>query len=423
MEAALETINWTDIQNAEARFRHEVMAHIHAFSKAAPEASPIIHLGATSMFVLDNTELLQIREGLTLLTQKLESLLMEMSVLAREHKDLMMLGYTHLQPAQPTTLGKRIATWAQSLLWDLQKLRQINDTLPFRGIKGATGTQASLRDLMQGMDKQESFQRTLALERWIAEAFGFKEVLPLSGQVYERKIDVNVLQALSGIGVSAHKLTNDLRLLQSFGELEEPFRATQVGSSAMPYKRNPMQAERVSSLAKFLMVMPHNAEWVAATQWLERTLDDSANKRLSVAESFLSADAILDLLRLIFKDLVVYPAVIQRRLDESLPFILSETLLMQGVKKGGDRQALHEVIRGHAMTTIRRIKEEGAPNDFLEKLSEDPAFPLSKAECETFAGSNELAGFASEQTLVFLEEVLLPALKTATALPFANISV
>ena len=338
-----DQVNHIDYANAneyEKKFRHDVMAHVHAYGDAAPAARPIIHLGATSAFVGDNTDLIQIRDGFELIKIKLVNVIKGLHSFALTYKDHPTLGFTHFQPAQLTTIGKRATLWLQSVLLDLEDLEFRLQTLRFRGVKGTTGTAASFKELFDG-----DFSKVKELDRKLSEKFGFKKVFKVSGQTYDRKIDAQVLEVLSNIAQSAHKFTNDLRLLQNLKEIEEPFEKNQIGSSAMAYKRNPMRSERISSLAKFVISLATSPAMVAATQWFERTLDDSANKRLSIPQAFLATDALLIIWNNILDGLVVYPKMIEKHINEELPFMATEYIIMEGVKNGGDRQELHEIIR------------------------------------------------------------------------------
>jgi adenylosuccinate lyase len=370
LRAQIQVIDFAAAEAYERRFRHDVMAHIHALGDAAPAARPIIHLGATSCYVTDNTDLILIREALELIRDQLVAAIDALAGFAARWKDLPCLGYTHFQPAQLVTVGKRATLWCHDLILDLGEIERRLTELKFLGVKGTTGTQASFLALFDGDDAKVE-----ALDRMVATAFGFDETYPVSGQTYSRKVDSQVMAAVAGIAESAHRFGMDLRLLAHERELEEPFEAEQVGSSAMAYKRNPMRAERMCSLARFVLALPAAAGQTAATQWLERTLDDSAVRRLILPQAFLAADAVLNLYGNIVPGLVVHPAVIARHVAEQLPFMATENLLMAAVQSGGDRQALHERIRVHALAAAERLKEGAAENDLIDRLRRDPAFP------------------------------------------------
>ena len=390
----------------EKRLRHDVMAHIHHLGEQAPAARPFLHLGATSAYVTDNTDLLLIREGLGLLLGRVAAVLVALSKLARRYRALPCLAYTHFQPAQLTTVGKRVTLWMQDFLLDAEELLHRLDTVQFRGVKGTTGTQASFLELFDGDD-----EKVRALDARVARKLGFDRVFLVTGQTYTRKLDAQVLAALSGIAASAAKFATDLRLLQHEGELLEPFESDQVGSSAMAYKRNPMRAERITGLARFVIELEGNAWHTAAGQWLERTLDDSANRRLVLPEAFLATDAILVLATNVAAGIEVREAVIARHVAAQLPFLATERLLMLGVKAGGDRQRLHEVIRTHSLAVAQAVAEQGAPNDLLERLARDPAFKALKLDVR--GGQLDPAAYvgrAPRQVDEFLEHVLPPAL-------------
>ncbi|MBP7869900.1 MAG: adenylosuccinate lyase, partial [Candidatus Hydrogenedentes bacterium] len=390
----------------EKETRHDVMAHIHTYGDAAPEARAIIHLGATSCYVGDNTDLILMREGLNLILDKVAAVLSRLCRFALEYKDLAALGFTHYQPAQLVTVGKRACLWAQDLLLDgLQMERQLPD-LRCRGVKGATGTQASFMALFNGDE-----EKVLALDRLVAQKLGFDQAFTITGQTYTRKLDTQVLNALAGIGESAHKFGTDMRLLQNLKEVEEPFESTQVGSSAMPYKRNPMRSERICALSRFLITAPLHGAFTSAVQWFERTLDDSAIRRLSVPEAFLAADAILNLYLNVMEKPRVYPRVIEKRIWSELPFMASENILMACVQRGGDRQTLHETIRRHAQEAGRRVKEEGADNDLLERLAADPVIGMTREEMEKILDVRRFVGRAPAQVVQFIEEEVEPFLK------------
>ena len=401
LRAQVDTIDFAAAEAYERRFRHDVMAHVHALGDAAPLARPIIHLGATSCYVTDNTDLILIRESLRLIRDQLVAAIDALAGFADRWKDLPCLGYTHFQPAQLVTVGKRATLWCQELLLDLAEVDRRLAELRFLGVKGTTGTQASFLALFDGDDA-----KVQELDRRVAAAFGFERTYAVSGQTYSRKIDSQVLAALSGIAESAHRFGTDLRLLAHERELEEPFEAEQIGSSAMAYKRNPMRAERLCSLARFLMTLPAAASQTAATQWLERTLDDSAVRRLILPQGFLAADAVLNLYRNIVPGLVVHPAVIARHVAEQLPFMATENLLMAAVQAGGDRQALHERIRIHSLAAAERLKEGAGENDLIRRLREDPSFP--PLDFETVMDPSQFVGRSARQVDEFLRGEVEP---------------
>ena len=403
-----DEINFDVAAEREKEVRHDVMAHVYAYGIQCPEARPIIHLGATSCFVTDNADLILMRDSLRLLVSPLSAACRNLAAFARRHKDLPCLGRTHFQPAQLTTVGKRACLWLQDLLGDLQRIAALADDIPFRGAKGATGTQASFLSLFDG-DAEKVGQ----LEQKVAEKMGFARVVPVTGQTYPRKLDYTVLSALGGFAISAHSMAVDIRLLAGLKEMEEPFGKGQVGSSAMAYKRNPMRCERMTGLCRFIISNVQNAAFTAADQWLERTLDDSANRRLSLAQGFLAADSVVGLARNVTDGLVVYPEVMRRRIREEMPFIATERILMEAVKAGGDRQELHDRIRQHSMAAARRVKEEGADNDLLERLKRDEAFaPVAQrleSACSGLA-PEDFVGLAPLQVERFLDECVEPAL-------------
>ncbi len=391
----LTKIPWELVQKYEDRFHHDVVAHIYAYGDQCPLAKPILHLGATSAFVSDNADLIQIKEALNLLIKKLTRLLSSLASFAKKHAFTPCVGSTHLQSAQPTTVGKRSCLWLQDLLWDAQEFKRLFETLPFLGAKGATGTQASFLSLFDGQE-----QKVKRLDILLCKAFEFPGAVSIAGQTYPRKIDVRILHALSAFAAGAHKFATDLRLLSHDGELSENFGEEQVGSSAMPYKKNPILSERVCALSRFLMSLAQNPPQTLAVQWLERSLDDSANRRLCLAEGFLTADAIVSLLAEIVKHLKVYPEIAKRRLREATPLLAMEEILIQAVKKGGDRQELHE--------KLRRLSLKNAP---IESLAKDPSFRLSEREIRSCLDPKKLIGLAPEQTLTFLKEEVLPFCK------------
>ncbi|HUH12611.1 MAG TPA: adenylosuccinate lyase [Longimicrobiales bacterium] len=389
----------------ERRFRHDVMAHVHLFGEAAPEAKAYVHLGATSSFVTDNTELIQHAEALRLVARRLAATIRALAAFAREHRELPTLGFTHFQPAAPTTVGKRATLWIQDLLLDLEEIEHRIANMRFRGVRGATGTEASFLELFEG-----DHAKVVELNRRIAETMGFERLYGVTGQTYPRKADYAFLAALAGIGASVSKLANDLRLLQHLREVEEPFESEQIGSSAMPYKRNPMRAERMNALARHVIALSMDPAMTAAAQWLERTLDDSANRRIAIPEAYLATDAALLLAHNVASGLVVRPAVIRRRLEEELPFLAMEAVLMRAVKAGGDRQELHERIRRHAVAAANCMKDEGTPNDLAERVAGDAAFGISRADIDATLEPALHTGRAARQVDAFLAEEVEPAL-------------
>ena len=384
---------------------HDVMSHVYAYGVQCPKAKGIIHLGATSCYVGDNTDIIVMAEALKLVRKKLVNVIAELSKFADKYKDQPTLAFTHFQPAQPTTVGKRATLWTQEFLMDLEDLEYVLSTLKLLGSKGTTGTQASFLELFDG--DQETIDK---IDPMIAEKMGFENCYPVSGQTYSRKVDTRVLNILAGIAASAHKMSNDIRLLQHLKEVEEPFEKSQIGSSAMAYKRNPMRSERIASLSRYVMVDALNPAITSATQWFERTLDDSANKRLSVPEGFLAIDGILDLCLNVVDGLVVYPKVIEKRLRSELPFMATENIMMDAVKAGGDRQELHERIRELSMEAGRTVKVEGKDNNLLELIAADPAFNLTLEELEKTMEPSRYVGRAKEQTEVFLAKTVQPVL-------------
>jgi adenylosuccinate lyase len=403
MRAHLDDIDFAAVGVYERRFRHDVMAHVHAFGDAAPAARKYIHLGATSCFVTDNAELILMRRGLALLREKLLDVLAALEAFARTWKDVPALGYTHLQPAQLTTVGKRATLWMQDLLLDLEDLEHRVDRLPFRGVKGTTGTQASFLTLFDG-----DHARVRALDHMVTTRMGFASSIPVSGQTYSRKIDAQVLDVVAGIAATASKFSGDIRLLQAFGEIEEPFESQQIGSSAMAYKRNPMRSERIAALARFVLSLEPNANQTHAVQYFERTLDDSANRRLVIPESFLATDAILVLFQNIVRGLEVHPARIARRLNDELPFMATEELIVRFVRAGGDRQVAHELIRGHSIAAARAVKDGAPYNDMLERLAADAAFGIPLDDMRAVADPRRFVGRAPEQVTEFCDEVVAP---------------
>ena len=410
LEAHRDDINYDAAEAYEKKLRHDVMAHVHAYGDQCPKAKPIIHLGATSCYVGDNTDMIIVREGLKLVRSKLLTVMKNLRDFALEYKGMPALGYTHLQPAQLTTVGKRATLWLYELTLDLEDLDYVASSLKLLGSKGTTGTQASFLELFDG-DEEKIKQ----VEADIAAEMGFKECVPVSGQTYTRKFDTRVLNVLAGIASSAYKFANDMRLLQSFKEMEEPFEKNQIGSSAMPYKRNPMRCERICALARYVISDTINPEITSSTQWFERTLDDSANKRISMAEGFLGVDSILNIFINVTKGLVVYPKMVERRIMNELPFIASENILMDAVKKGGDRQELHELIREHSIAAGKRVKEEGLDNDLIERIASDPRFGLSRDEIVTNLDPKNYTGRSERQVEEFIRDVVDPMLATGEA--------
>ena len=406
MKANIYNIDYELAAKKESEFRHDVMAHVHTFGTQAPKAMPIIHLGATSAFVGDNTDLIQIKDGLDIVKTKLVNVISEMSKFAMEYKDLPTLGFTHFQAAQLTTVGKRATLWLQSLLLDLEELEFREKTLRFRGVKGTTGTQASFKELFN-----DDFSKVKALDEKITEKMGFDKRFLVTGQTYDRKVDSEIMNLLANIAQSAHKFTNDLRLLQHLKEVEEPFEKSQIGSSAMAYKRNPMRSERRSSLAKFVIALQQSTAMTAATQWFDRTLDDSANKRLSLPQAFLAIDAILIIWKNVLDGLVVYPKMIEKRIMAELPFMSTEYIIMECVKNGGDRQELHERIRVHSMEAGKMVKIEGKENDLIERILNDKYFNLDKARLLEILSPKNFIGFAPEQTEEFVNIEVNPILE------------
>ena len=411
MKAHQDDINYELAEEKEKELRHDVVAHIAAFGEQCPGAKGIIHLGATSAFVGDNTDLILMRDGLEILKRKLVNIIDRLGAFAEKYKDLVTLGLTHFQPAQPTTVGKRAALWLQDLIMDLRELEHRLDNLPFRGVKGTTGTQGSFLALFDG--DHEKVER---LEALVAEKMGFHEVFSVTGQTYPRKLDSLVVALLSSIAQSAKKFATDMRLLQHLKEAEEPFEETQVGSSAMAYKRNPMRSERICALARYTITLSQSSALTASEQWFERTLDDSANKRLVIPEGFLATDAILDIYLNIASGIEVYPEVIKRHLEAELPFMAVENILMEAVKaglpgQGGDRQELHSRLREHSLAAAKKIKEEGRENDLLERIREDPAFAAIKDKLSQILEPKRFAGRAKEQTENFLKAEVQPIRK------------
>jgi len=401
-----DDINYEVAEKKEREVRHDVMAHVHAYGEQCPKAKPIIHLGATSCYVGDNTDIIIMTEALKLIKKKLLTVISKLSEFALKYKDVPTLGFTHLQPAQPVTIGKRACIWIQDLLIDFDDLEHLLSTIKLLGSKGTTGTQASFMELFGG-----DSEKVKKLDMLIAEKLGFKSVYPISGQTYTRKLDSRVYNVLSGIAQSAYKFSNDIRLLQNMKEIEEPFEEKQIGSSAMAYKRNPMRSERISSLARYVIVNALNPAITASTQWLERTLDDSANKRISIPEGFLAVDSILNIYINVADGLVVYPKVIEKHLMEELPFIATENILMEAVKRGGDRQELHERIRVHSMEAGKQVKVEGKKNDLLERIAGDEMFGLTLDEIKNLLSPEKYVGRAPEQVEEFINDFVKPVIE------------
>ena len=405
MKEHVNDINYDVAVAREKLVRHDVMSHVYAYGQQCPKAAGIIHLGATSCYVGDNTDIIIMNEALKLVHKKLVSVIAELSNFAEKYKDQPTLAFTHFQPAQPTTVGKRATLWTQEFLMDLEDLEYVQSTLKLLGSKGTTGTQASFLELFDG--DQETIDK---IDPMIAEKMGFKSCYPVSGQTYSRKVDTRVLNILAGIAASAHKMSNDIRLLQHLKEVEEPFEKSQIGSSAMAYKRNPMRSERIASLSRYVMIDALNPAITSATQWFERTLDDSANKRLSIPEGFLAIDGILDLCLNVVDGLVVYPKVIEKHMMAELPFMATENIMMDAVKAGGDRQELHERIRELSMEAGRTVKVEGKDNNLLDLIAADPAFNLTIEELNKSMEPSRYVGRAKEQTTAFITKVVQPVL-------------
>ena len=405
LKAHKDDINYDVARERERQVRHDVMSHVYAYGVQCPKAKGIIHLGATSCYVGDNTDIIVMAEALKLVQKKLVNVIAELSKFADKYKDQPTLAFTHFQPAQPTTVGKRATLWTQEFMMDLEDLEYVLGSLKLLGSKGTTGTQASFLELFDG--DQETIDK---IDPMIAQKMGFKQCYPVSGQTYSRKVDTRVLNILSGIAASAHKMSNDIRLLQHLKEVEEPFEKSQIGSSAMAYKRNPMRSERIASLSRYVMIDALNPAITSATQWFERTLDDSANKRLSIPEGFLAIDGILDLCLNVVDGLVVYPKVIEKHMMAELPFMATENIMMDAVKAGGDRQELHERIRELSMEAGRTVKVEGKDNNLLDLIAADPAFNLTIEELNKSMEPSRYVGRAKEQTTAFIEKVVQPVL-------------
>ena len=406
LEAHAEDINYDVAEAREKLVRHDVMSHVYAYGQQCPDAEAIIHLGATSCYVGDNTDILILRDAARLTLRKCAQALRNLAAFAEQYKSLPCLAYTHLQPAQLTTVGKRATLWMNELVMDMENLEFQASQLRLRGAKGTTGTQASFMELFEGDE-----EKVKALERLVAEQMGFEKCVAVSGQTYSRKTDAYVLAALSGVAQSACKFANDLRILQSFEEMEEPFEKNQIGSSAMPYKRNPMRSERICALARYVIQDGVNPAMTAATQWFERTLDDSANKRIAVAEAFLAVDAILEIYINVTAGLVVYDRVVRRRVMEKLPFMATENIMMEAVKRGGNRQELHEALREHSHAAARKVKLEGGANDLIDRIVADPLFSLSREEIDAQMAPEKYVGRAPSQVTEFLREEVAPLLE------------
>ncbi len=405
LEANIDNIDYDMAAEREKVVRHDVMSHVYTYGKCCPGAAGIIHLGATSCYVGDNTDVIIMRDALEIIRRKLINVIAQLSDFAMKYKDMPALAYTHLQPAQLTTVGKRATLWTNELLMDLTEIEHRISTLQLLGSKGTTGTQASFMELFEG-----DSDKVKRLEMMIAEEMGFDSVVPVSGQTYSRKADSMVLNALGGIAQSCSKFSNDMRILQSFKEMEEPFEKTQIGSSAMAYKRNPMRCERITSLARYLMIDTLNPAFTAGTQWFERTLDDSANKRISVAEGFLACDAILNIMINVTSGLVVYPEIVRRRVMAELPFMATENIMMDAVKKGGNRQELHEKIRQYSMEAGKQVKEKGLDNDLCSRILADPMFMITKEEMDAILKPENFTGRSAQQVEEFVNDMVKPVL-------------
>jgi adenylosuccinate lyase len=410
MKANLDNIDFDAVASYEKRFRHDVMAHVHAFGDVAPKAKPFIHLGATSAYVTDNADLILMRRGLELLRGRALDVLRSLAAFAEQWRDQPTLGYTHLQPAQLTTVGKRATLWMQDLVLDIEDIDYRRRTLPFRGVKGTTGTQASFLEIFEG-----NHEKVRSLDQLVTAKMSFIAPLPVTGQTYTRKLDAFVLSVVAGLAASAAKFSGDIRMLQSFGEIEEPFESEQIGSSAMAYKRNPMRSERIASLARFVNSLESNANQTHAVQYFERTLDDSANRRLVIPEMFLATDAILLLMANVSRGLEVHPAVIKRRVAAELPFMATEELIVRAVRAGGDRQIAHETIRKHSIEAARAVKDGAEGNDLLERLGRDKSFGVKMKDLEGAIDPKRFVGRAPEQVDEFLRDVITPLFAGDTA--------
>lgn len=407
MRAYADDIDYARAAEIESEVRHDVMAHVHTFAEKCHKAAPVIHLGATSAYVGDNTDIIQIREAGYILMKKGLSLISALKDFAMEYREMPALGFTHFQPAQCTTVGKRACLWLQEILMDIKELKDFLDNLPLRGVKGTTGTQASYMKLFDGDE-----EKVKELDKKVCAKMGFKETLPVTGQTYTRKIDSKITSILSGLAQSLHKMGNDIRLLQHKKEIEEPFGKKQIGSSAMAYKRNPMRSERMTALCRYIISLSSSPVMTASEQWFERTLDDSANKRLVIPESFLAADAVLSIGANISSGLQVYPEIIKKHLKEELPFMATEDIIMQAVKQGGNRQELHERIRVHSMEAGQRVKQEGMENDLLERIAHDPVFGLNEDDLKETMDTSNFTGRAASQTREFIKECVEPFLES-----------
>jgi len=404
MAKHLEDIDFNKAANYEKKFRHDVMAHIHTFAQAAPKAAPIIHLGATSCYVTDNTDLILMRQGLRIIASKAAAVINNLAKFAKKYRSMPTLAFTHYQPAQLTTVGKRATLWGNEFVMDLQEIENRIENIPFRGVKGTTGTQASFMELFNG-----NHYKVKMLDKMVAVAFGFKKVCPVTGQTYPRKIDTLIINSLALVAQSAHKFCNDIRLLANLKEMEEPFEKTQVGSSAMAYKRNPMRCERMTALARFVLSLASSPSMTASEQWLERTLDDSANRRIVIPEVFLAVDGILEILINVTAGLVVYPKVIASHINAELPFMATENILMAAVKAGGNRQQLHEKIRQHSQAAAAEVKLLGRENDLIERLKKDADF--AKVDFNTVLNPKDYIGRAPQQVDEFVKEAVGPILR------------
>lgn len=411
MRSHIDDIDFELAASFEAQTRHDVMAHIHTFGTVCPKAKPIIHLGATSAYVGDNTDLIQMRDGFKMLLARLAGVIRTLRDFSLTYADLATLGFTHFQPAQLTTVGKRACLWIYDLIMDFEAMERFINNLHFRGVKGTTGTQASFFALFDG-----DHSKVKQLDKTVSAKMGFEKILPVTGQTYTRKIDYEAASILCGLAQSLHKIANDIRLLQHLKEIEEPFEKGQIGSSAMAYKRNPMRSERITALSRYIISLCQSPAMTAAEQWFERTLDDSANKRLSIPEMFLAADAILIIANNVTNGLVVYPKVISRHINEELPFMATENIIMAGVKNGGDRQILHEKIRVHSIEAGKQVKVEGKPNDLLERIAGDPQFGLSSSDLQTLLSVSDFVGRAPQQVHDFVDEWINPLLERANKL-------
>ncbi|MBI6874970.1 adenylosuccinate lyase [Clostridium aciditolerans] len=402
----IDNINYEVAEKREKEVRHDVMSHVYAYGVQCPKAKGIIHLGATSCYVGDNTDLIAMREALLLIKKKIINVINSLSKFAIQYKDVPTLGFTHLQPAQLTTVGKRATLWIQELFLDLENLQFVIDHMRFRGVKGTTGTQASFMELFNGDE-----DKVKKLDKMVTERMGFKEEFMVTGQTYTRKLDSIILNTLSEIAQSAYKFSNDMRILQNMKEMEEPFEKNQIGSSAMAYKRNPMRSERIGALARYIIVNSLNPAITASTQWFERTLDDSANKRIAVSEAFLALDGVLNLYMNVSSNMVVYPKVIEAHVKSELPFMATENIIMEAVKRGGDRQELHERIRQHSMEAAKMVKIEGKENDLIERIINDDFFNMTKEEILSLIDSKKFIGRAPGQVEDFIEKQIRPILE------------